>query len=153
MTARRVEGWKLGDKLPPPGTVVGDVSLHAPGIKFGVVLAPEPSDRVRRITSDDPAVWRPAVGELASAIWSRDEDKAAKELERTQVARWGVSGLALIGTPYLDPETGQIRFRWTDKAEAGAVKQGWVQSTAILEAMRRINATLSEGAPHGTEQG
>lgn len=151
MTAHRVADWKPGDQLPPPGTVVGDISFHAPGIRFGVVLAPESSDRVRRITSDDPTVWRPAIGELASAIWSRDEDKAAKELERTQIARWGVSGLSLIGTPYLDPETGQIRFRWTDKAEVGAVKQGWIGTTAILEAMRRINATLSTGEPHGTE--
>jgi hypothetical protein len=45
----------------PPGTIVGDTSLHDPArrIRFGVVLAPEPSERVRRITSDDPAIWRP----------------------------------------------------------------------------------------------
>jgi hypothetical protein len=57
----------------PAGTIVGDTSLHDPArrIRFGVVLAPEPSERVRRITSDDPAIWRPAVDELVREAWRR----------------------------------------------------------------------------------
>jgi hypothetical protein len=46
-----------------PGTIVGDSGMHGRGIRFGVVLAPEPSERVRRIIDRDPAVWRPAVEE------------------------------------------------------------------------------------------
>ena len=56
-----------------PGTIVGDTSTHGPGIRFGVVLAPEPSERVRRIISDDPAIWRPAVAELCAEVWGRVE--------------------------------------------------------------------------------
>ena len=56
---------------PKPGTIVGDTSMHGPGIRFGVVLAPEPSGRVRRITDDDPAIWRPAVDEAVREAWSR----------------------------------------------------------------------------------
>jgi hypothetical protein len=54
-----------------PGTIVGDTSFHDPAlrIRFGVVLAPEPSERVRRIISDDPAIWRPAVAELCAEVW------------------------------------------------------------------------------------
>jgi hypothetical protein len=54
-----------------PGTIVGDTSFHDPArrIRFGVALAPEPSDRVRRIISDDPAIWRPAVAELCAEVW------------------------------------------------------------------------------------
>jgi hypothetical protein len=54
-----------------PGTIVGDTSFHDPArrIRFGVVLAPEPSERVKRICSDDPAVWRPAVAELCNLVW------------------------------------------------------------------------------------
>jgi hypothetical protein len=55
----------------PPGTIGGDTSTHGPGVRFGVVLAPEPSERVRRITSDDPAIRRPAVDELVREAWSR----------------------------------------------------------------------------------
>lgn len=51
----------------PPGTIVGDTSTHGPGIRFGVVLAPEPSERVRRIIDGDPAIWRPAVEEVVQA--------------------------------------------------------------------------------------
>jgi len=54
-----------------PGTIVGDTSMHGPGFRFGVVLAPEPSEQVRRITSDDPAIWRPAVDELVREAWRR----------------------------------------------------------------------------------
>jgi hypothetical protein len=56
-----------------PGTIVGDTSFHDPArrIRFGVVLAPEPSERVRRIISDDPAIWRPAVAEVVAEAWSR----------------------------------------------------------------------------------
>lgn len=97
MTAKRMEGWQLGDPLPAPGTIVGDITLHAPGVKFGVVLAPEPSDRVRRITSDDPAVWKPALAEYAAAVWSRDEAQAAKNLEEAQQRRYGVTGMAILG--------------------------------------------------------
>jgi hypothetical protein len=65
-------GMSWAEELPP-GTIVGDTSLHDPArrIRFGVVLAPEPSERVRRITSDDPAIWRPAVDELVREAWSR----------------------------------------------------------------------------------
>jgi hypothetical protein len=58
-----------------PGTIVGDTSYHDPArrIRFGVVLAPEPSERVRRIISDDPAIWRPAVAEFCAEVWSRKE--------------------------------------------------------------------------------
>jgi hypothetical protein len=55
----------------PPGTIVGDTSTHGPGVRFGVVLAPEPSERVRRITADDPAIWRPAVEELVRKVLAR----------------------------------------------------------------------------------
>jgi hypothetical protein len=57
----------------PAGTIVGDTSFHDPArrIRFGVVLAPEPSERVRRITFDDPAIWRPAVDELVREAWRR----------------------------------------------------------------------------------
>jgi hypothetical protein len=57
-----------------PGTIVGDTSFHDPArrIRFGVVLAPEPSERVRRIISDDPAIWRPAVAELCAEVWPGD---------------------------------------------------------------------------------
>jgi hypothetical protein len=56
-----------------PGTIVGPTDFHDPDrrIRFGVVLVPEPSERVRRITSDDPAIWRPAVDELVREAWSR----------------------------------------------------------------------------------
>lgn len=90
MTARRVEGWKPGDPLPPPGTIVGDISLHAPGVKFGVVLAPEPADRVKRITSDDPAIWRPAVTETVEAVWPKSiAEQKAGQTEEHQLKRWG----------------------------------------------------------------
>lgn len=54
-----------------PGAIVGPPDFHDPdrGIRFGVVLAPEPSERVRRIISDDPAIWRPAVAELCAEVW------------------------------------------------------------------------------------
>ncbi len=89
MTARRVQGWKPGDRLPAPGTIVGDISLHAPGVKFGVVTAPESSPRVERISSDDPAVWKPAVQETAEAVWSRGQQRAITQLEADQLKRWG----------------------------------------------------------------
>jgi hypothetical protein len=54
-----------------PGTIVGDVSVHGPGVRFGVVLAPEPSERVRRIIADDPAIWRPAVEDLVREALAR----------------------------------------------------------------------------------
>lgn len=97
MTAKRVEGWQPGDPLPAPGTIVGDISLHAPGVRFGVVLAPESSDRVKRITSDDPAIWKPAIAEYTGAVWSRDEQRAAKDLEEAQQRRYGVTGMAILG--------------------------------------------------------
>jgi hypothetical protein len=57
----------------PPGAIVGPPDFHDPGrrIRFGVVLAPEPSERVRRIIDDDPAIWRPAVDELVREAWRR----------------------------------------------------------------------------------
>jgi hypothetical protein len=57
-----------------PGTIVSDTSFHDPArrIRFGVVLAPEPSERVRRITSDDPAIWRPAVEEVVREALGRE---------------------------------------------------------------------------------
>jgi hypothetical protein len=58
-----------------PGAIVGDTSTHGPGIRFGVVLAPEPSERVRRITSDDPAIWRPAVEEVVREALGREQDR------------------------------------------------------------------------------
>jgi hypothetical protein len=59
-----------GAEALEPGTIVGDTSFHDPArrIRFGVVLAPEPSERVRRITDDDPAIWRPAVEELVQEV-------------------------------------------------------------------------------------
>jgi hypothetical protein len=62
--------------IPPPGTVVDDQTaerLRAAGVpvKYGVVQAPEPSERVKRICSDDPAVWRPAVDEMVESIWPK----------------------------------------------------------------------------------
>jgi hypothetical protein len=58
----------------PPGTIVDDQTakwLEGQGVpvRFNVVLAPPSSERVRRICSDDPAVWRPAVAELAYETW------------------------------------------------------------------------------------
>jgi hypothetical protein len=96
MTAKRVD-WKPGEPLPPPGTIVGDIDLHAPGVRFGVVLAPASSERVDRITSADPAVWKPAVAEAAKAVYAWDERKAAADLERAQLARWGTSGISVLG--------------------------------------------------------
>jgi hypothetical protein len=55
-----------------PGTIVGDTSTHGPGIRFGVVLAPEPSERVRRIVDDDPAIWRPAVDKAVREALGRE---------------------------------------------------------------------------------
>ena len=67
-----------------PGTIVGGTSLHDPErrIRFGVVLAPEPSERVKRICHDDPAIWRPAVAALCAEVWPRGEypDRAPAEL-------------------------------------------------------------------------
>jgi hypothetical protein len=59
-----------GAEVLEPGTIVGDTSFHDPArrIRFGVVLAPEPSERVWRIIDDDPAVWRPAVAELVAEV-------------------------------------------------------------------------------------
>lgn len=58
-----------------PGTTVGDTSFHDPArrIRFGVVLAPEPSERVLRIIDDDdPAIWRPAVEEVVREALGRE---------------------------------------------------------------------------------
>jgi hypothetical protein len=57
-----------------PGTIVGDTGLHDPArrIRFGVVLAPEPSERVRRTIDDDPAIWRPAVEEVVREALGRE---------------------------------------------------------------------------------
>jgi hypothetical protein len=55
-----------------PGTIVGDTSTHGPGIRFGVVRAPEPSERVRHIIDDDPAIWRPAVEEVVREALGRE---------------------------------------------------------------------------------
>jgi hypothetical protein len=57
-----------------PGTIVGPPDYHDPDrrIRFGVVLAPELSERVRRITSDDPAIWRPAVEEVVREALGRE---------------------------------------------------------------------------------
>jgi hypothetical protein len=56
-----------------PGMIVGGTSFHdsARRIRFGVVLAPEPSERVLRIINDDPAIWRPAVEELVREALAR----------------------------------------------------------------------------------
>jgi hypothetical protein len=35
-----------------PGVIIGDLGFHGPGVRFGVTLAPEPSERVRRILAD-----------------------------------------------------------------------------------------------------
>ena len=63
-------GMSWAEELPP-GTIVGNTSKHGPGIRFGVVLAPEPCERVRRIINDDPAIWRPAFDELVREAWRR----------------------------------------------------------------------------------
>jgi hypothetical protein len=57
-----------------PGTIVGPPDFHDPdrGIRFGVVLAPEPSERVQRIIDDDPAIWRPAVEEVVREALGRE---------------------------------------------------------------------------------
>ena len=51
-----------------------DTSFHDPArrIRFGVVLAPEPSERVRRIIDDDPAIWQPAVEEVVREALGRE---------------------------------------------------------------------------------
>ncbi len=61
-------------ELPTPGTIVDAKTarrLEAQGVRvrFGIVLAPEPSERVKRIISDDPAVWRPAIDEVIDEVW------------------------------------------------------------------------------------
>ena len=61
-------------ELPTPGTIVDAKTarqLEPQGVRvrFGIVLAPEPSERVKRITSDDPAVWRPAIDEFVDEVW------------------------------------------------------------------------------------
>jgi hypothetical protein len=85
----------MSDELPAPGTVVdGAWRLEAQGVRvrFGVIQTPEPSERVKRTTSDDPAVWRPAVDELVEEIWPRSiierhrqEGDAAREQRRPNV--------------------------------------------------------------------
>ena len=69
---RGVERMSRAEELEP-GTIVGNPSIHDPDrrVRFGVVLAPEPSERVRRIIDDDPAVWRPAVEELVREVLAR----------------------------------------------------------------------------------
>jgi hypothetical protein len=59
-----------GAEALKPGTIVGDTSFHDPAhrIRFGVVLAPEPSERAWRIIDNDPAIWRPAVEELVAEV-------------------------------------------------------------------------------------
>jgi hypothetical protein len=71
-----------------PGTIVGPPSLHDPArnIRFGVVQAPPMSDRVKRIISDDPDVWKPAVGEAVEAAWSKHESDRVQ----AQLIRWGI---------------------------------------------------------------
>jgi hypothetical protein len=66
------------DEQYPTGTVVNNRTakqLRAKGVpvRFGVVQAPEPTERVNRITDDDPASWRPAVDELVAEAWRRKE--------------------------------------------------------------------------------
>lgn len=76
-----------------PGTIVGPPSMHDPArnIRFGVVQASAPSDRVKRITSDDPAVWRPALGEVVETVWpAAIHDRLAAERIEAQVNRWGL---------------------------------------------------------------
>jgi hypothetical protein len=76
-----------------PGTIVGPPSLHDPArnIRFGVVQAPPPSDRVKRITSDDPQEWQSAIAETVEAVWpAAIHDRLAAERIEAQVNRWGL---------------------------------------------------------------
>jgi hypothetical protein len=57
-------------RLKPAGAVVGGIEHHEePGIRFGVVVAAEPTGWVARLLDDDPAVWGPALAEICAAAW------------------------------------------------------------------------------------
>jgi hypothetical protein len=78
-----------------PGTIVGSPKLHDPArnIRFGVVQAPPPSERVQRILSDDPSVSRPAIAEAVEAAWPKAiKDRVTADRVRAQLARWGTLG-------------------------------------------------------------
>jgi hypothetical protein len=66
----------------PPGTIVDEATakrLQRQGVpvRFGVVLAPPPSERVQNICADDPAVWRPAVAEAIAEAYPWPDEKIA----------------------------------------------------------------------------
>jgi hypothetical protein len=119
---------------PPPGTIVGSPQLHAPGVKFGVVVAPEPSERTKRITSDNPAIWRPAVAELAATVWSRDEDKATKVREAAQLERWGRTGLAILSV-----KEKPLPFLRCELPRSATVKQLVAHCARIPDAALRLD--------------
>jgi hypothetical protein len=84
-----------------PGTIVGPTDYHDPErrIRFGVVLAPDPSPLVRRIISDDPAIWRLAVAVLCGVVWPQGDysydipaDLPAEDDEETTSSRCDYCG-------------------------------------------------------------
>jgi len=116
--------------------------MHAPGIKFGVVVAPDPSDRVQRITSKDPTIWRPAIDELVEEVWPRSiSEQKRQDTERLQFARWGATGLAIIGRAWIDEETGQIRFSWANDPKSAQRRfDAWGASITAMFQQRKSEA-------------
>jgi hypothetical protein len=101
-----------------PGAIVGDISLNDPArrIRFGVVQAPAPSERVQRIISTDPEVWRPAVAATVEDIWPKQIlEYHRADAERRQLKRWGVTGLDLLNT-LSDEEWGRLLGTWQDES-------------------------------------
>lgn len=120
---------------PLPGTIVGDISLHDAErhICFGVMQAREPSERIERIASSDPEVWRTAVAEAIEAIWPKAiQLERAEEAMRAQLKRWGVTGLDLLNT-LSDEEWGRLLGTWQGEKAAAAVTEVEGLFAAFLE--------------------
>jgi hypothetical protein len=80
-----------------PGTIVGPTDYHDPArrIRFGVALAPEPSERVQRLLDADLGGWHP----------DEDEDYAAR--------------CDYCGTEFSLDKQVQLRWAYTYMTEAG----------------------------------
>jgi hypothetical protein len=106
-----------------PGAIVGDTSYHDPArrIRFGVVLAPDPSPLVRRIISDDPAIWRPAVALLCRLAWPAGQypDTAPAGAEQVEGDEDYVSRCDYCGTEFSLDKRVQLRWAYTYMTEAG----------------------------------